>query len=270
MRPTCHQLIQAMEKLAPHRLREEWDNCGLLAGSFNRPVKKVLVALEVTDGVVDEAVAIHADMLIVHHPIIRKGLLHITDGDASGRRLLTLIQQNIAVFAAHTNLDTAIGGINDVLFDMLALNNKEPFMPAKDDYAFGLGRIGTLAEAMPIKQFAVFVKQALGAPFVTYSGDDGAVVKRVAVLSGGGGSNADLIKMAAANGCQAYVTGDVTHHMAHLANDLSLGLIDASHYYTEVIITQTLSDCLTQYCVDNGLNTAIHQSQINGQVIKLA
>ena len=269
MSATCRQIIEAMEKYAPQCLREEGDNVGLLAGSTERVVRKVLVMLEVTDMTVEEAVAVGADMIVAHHPIIRKGVSRITDADAGGRRLLKLIQNGVAVYAAHTNLDSAEGGVNDVLFDLLALSSKEPLLPPKDGFSYGLGRIGDLSEAMPLGQFADFVKNALGAPFVTYCGDASAMVRRVAVL-GGGGAKAEIFALAAQKGCQAYVTGDLTHHMAHEACDCSLGVIDASHYYTEAVANRAIVDVLRRHCAENGLNVAICMSKTDGQVIKLA
>src|SRR5689334_11051717 len=126
MAVSCGLIIEALERLAPSSLALEWDNVGLLVGESNRAVNKALIALDATDQVVEEAVTKGADLIITHHPVIFHPVKRVTDQTVLGRRLLKLIKNNISVYSAHTNLDIANGGVNDVLFELLGLRDKEP------------------------------------------------------------------------------------------------------------------------------------------------
>ena len=151
----CQQVMEALERIAPKRLAEEWDNPGLLVGSPAQEVHKILTCLDVTDEVVEEAVSLGADMIVAHHPLIFKGLKKLRTDLPLGARLQKLMVQGIAVAAAHTNLDTAEGGVNDVLANLMGLTDIQPFAGKAEEGAEPtLGRIGYLPEAMSIKDFA--------------------------------------------------------------------------------------------------------------------
>lgn len=119
-------VIQMMEKLAPKHYAEEWDKVGLQVGTLQKHLKKVLVTLEVTDGVVEEAIREQADLIITHHPLIFRPLFHVIVDYAQGRKLEKLIKHDIAVYAAHTNLDIADGGMNDWMAEALRLGDVKP------------------------------------------------------------------------------------------------------------------------------------------------
>lgn len=122
----CQVIIEAIDKIAPRTLAEDWDNVGLLVGDPSQQVSKILVALDVTKAVADYAVAQKVDMIITHHPIIFKGIKNLRTDLPHGQILSKLLKADIAVFSAHTNLDIANGGINDILADKLALTNISP------------------------------------------------------------------------------------------------------------------------------------------------
>lgn len=269
MLATCKDIADAMERFAPPVLREDWDNVGLLLGSFGQSVSKVLVTLDVLDNVVEEALANRADMIVSHHPVIFKGVKRLNDGDKAGKRLLTLIRSGIAVYAAHTNLDAAEGGTNDVLFDALGLLNKEGLKPSgHEGYPFACGRVGNLPEATTLAAFAARVRGAVSAEYVTYSGEDNAPVRRVGLCTGAGAA-AEYFALAKEKGCDAYVTGDVTHHAAQAALDMGLCVVDATHYYTEMIVNEAVRGRLTRFCAENGLDTEIIVSRADGRMLKL-
>ena len=123
----CQVVMEALEKIAPRHLAEEWDNVGLLVGSPAQEVHKIIVALDVSETLVDFAVTEKYDMIISHHPLLFKPMKQLRTDLPQGRVLQKLLAANIAVFAAHTNLDIADGGVNDVLAKLLGLKNIRPF-----------------------------------------------------------------------------------------------------------------------------------------------
>ncbi|MGP4107249.1 Nif3-like dinuclear metal center hexameric protein [Virgibacillus sp. L01] len=112
-------IFQLMEKWAPKHLAYDWDNVGLQIGSFNNQVSKIMVTLDVLESVVDEAIENHVSLIIAHHPLLFKQVKQVNVDTSQGRIIQKLIQHNISVYASHTNLDTADGGVNDMLCDLL-------------------------------------------------------------------------------------------------------------------------------------------------------
>lgn len=122
---TNSDVFHVMEKWAPKRLAYEWDNVGLQIGSYNKPVKKVMITLDVLESVVDEAVGCNADLIIAHHPLLFNSIKQINTDSPQGRIIQKLIYHNISVYASHTNLDVAVGGVNDELCDKIGIHSKE-------------------------------------------------------------------------------------------------------------------------------------------------
>lgn len=120
---TCKDITCFMEELAPQKLAEDWDNVGLLVGNYKKQVKKIMVCLDATLNVVEDAINQNADLIICHHPVIFKGLKSITEDEAKGNLIYKLIKNGLAVYCAHTNLDIADGGVNDCLANVLELSN---------------------------------------------------------------------------------------------------------------------------------------------------
>ena len=238
----CQQVMEALERIAPKRLAEEWDNPGLLVGSPAQEVHKILTCLDVTDEVVEEAVSLGADMIVAHHPLIFKGLKKLRTDLPLGARLQKLMVQGIAVAAAHTNLDTAEGGVNDVLANLMGLTDIQPFAGKAEEGAEPtLGRIGYLPEAMSIEDFARQVKTALPADYVRLVKAGDKQVKKVALCSGAG---AEFIAKASFLGADAYVTGDVKYHEAQQAVEMGIHVIDGGHFGTEFPVAAVLRDRL--------------------------
>ena len=238
----CQQVMEALERIAPKRLAEEWDNPGLLVGSPAQEVHKILTCLDVTDEVVEEAVSLGADMIVAHHPLIFKGLKKLRTDLPLGARLQKLMVHGIAVAAAHTNLDTAEGGVNDVLANLMGLTDIQPFAGKAEEGAEPtLGRIGYLPEAMSIEEFALQVKAALPAAYVRLVKAGDKQVKKVALCSGAG---AEFIAKASFLGTNTYVTGDVKYHEAQQAVEMGIHVIDGGHFGTEFPIAAVLRDRL--------------------------
>lgn len=226
-------VMAKIEELAPTSLADSWDNVGLLVGSDSKQVKRIMVMLDADVDTIDEAIANNVDLIVTHHPILIKPINRITDN-----KLIKLIENGISLYSAHTNLDSANGGVNDVLAQKLGLNNIGNF-PLTEDLEL-IGRVGNIAEST-LEEFINTVKTSLNCKYVKYVGDKSTIIRKVGVCGGGG---ADFIAMAKASGCDVYVTGDVKYHQAQLANEIGLCVIDAGHFETENIICSVLADYL--------------------------
>jgi dinuclear metal center YbgI/SA1388 family protein len=212
------QLLAAVERLAPAALAEEWDNVGLIVGRHNQPARRLIVALELRDEVLDEARELGCDAVLTHHPPIFPTLSRLSDEGAGSELVLRAAEGRVAVVSAHTNLDAAPGGLNDVMAEMLGLADTRPLRPSPADEGAGLGRVGRLAPTT-LEGLTARVAEGFGADGVTYAGDPWARVERVACCTGSGGS---LIGDARAAGVDAYVTSDLKYHDADRAEGLPL------------------------------------------------
>ncbi len=242
---TVREIYQYLDGLAPFSLQMDFDNAGFLVGRGDRQVKKLLVALDITQEVAEEAVELGAELIVSHHPVIFHPAKSVTDGDPDGRILLTLIEGGVAAICAHTNLDAVTGGVNDALAQALGLTQIEQLHQDGVDPAgrpYGIGRVGAVAGAPKYApEFAAFVKEALGANGVRYV-DARRPVRRVAV---GGGACADMLREALALGCDTFVTADVKYNGFLDARALGVNLIDAGHYPTEQVVVPVLAKWLS-------------------------
>ena len=229
---TVADILTYIETIAPPYMKEEWDNVGLLCGRRDQEVRKVLVALDPFRNVIQEAIEMGADLIVTHHPLIfRDDLKAVNEDTETGRCLLTLIENGIAAINAHTNLDLAPGGINDVLAETLGLTDVQIITPEGTDAQgrpYGLLRSGT-AEEQSLETFLANVKESLHCKGLRYV-DGGKPVRKVAV---GGGSCADGMHEALAAGCDTFVTSDIKYNQFRTAFELGLNLIDAGHFHTE-------------------------------------
>ena len=241
---TVNDILTFMESFAPAYMQEDWDNTGLLCGSRHQEVRKILVALDPFETVCAEAVEAGADLLITHHPLIFRSAKSVTDDTSIGRAIMTLIRSNISAINAHTNLDCAPGGVNDILAQKLGLDNIQVIAPKGTDSTgrqWGLLRCGTVV-SQPIEQFLGQVKSALGCKGLKYV-DGGRPVCKVAV--GGGACGGSLMEAYSA-GCDTFVTSDLRYNQFWDARDLGMNLIDAGHFYTENPVCAVLADKLSQ------------------------
>lgn len=237
---TVNDILNFVETLAPRSMKMDWDNVGLLCGSKSTPVTKVLVALDPFEQVCWEAATWGAELVVTHHPIIFRPLNRITDETSIGRGIMTLLRHNISAVNAHTNLDCAPGGVNDVLAKRLGLENIHVINPTgmdENENEWGLLRCGDI-EGCSLHDFLAHVKTALGCTGLRYV-DSGKSVSKVAV---GGGSCADGMLDALAAGCDTFVTSDIRYNQFWDAQDLGLNLIDAGHFATENPVVSVLAD----------------------------
>ena len=234
---TVQQLYEAMQRIAPLELAEHWDNPGLLVDCAGE-VTRVLVTLDITPEVVAEAAAKHCEAIVAHHPVIFDSLKKLGPQDVP----FQLVRAGISAICMHTNLDAAAGGVNEVLAGIFGMQDPEPF-------AGGCGRVGSI-EPITVPQLACKAQQELAArcntpdvgPAVQVKfADTGKPVRRLAVISGAGGS---LFEEALAVGADCLLTGEANHHHACDAKRLGLSLIAAGHYATEFPVTAAVAEKL--------------------------
>lgn len=238
---TVKDILAHVETLAPSYMKMDWDNTGLLCGDPDCPVHKVLVALDPFENVCYEAYDAGADLIITHHPLIFQPQKSITTQTSVGRSIMFLCEKGISAINAHTNLDCAPGGVNDVLARTLELDDICVLNPSgtdADGAAWGLLRMGTFDAELPV--FLAHVKHKLGTPMLRYVSGRKSVHK-VAV---GGGACADALAEAHAAGCDTFVTADVKYNQFWDAKDLGMNLIDAGHFYTENPVCACLAEKL--------------------------
>ncbi len=227
---TVQTVFEILNQIAPFDTQMGFDNAGVLIGSKKKEVRKIGVVLDVTHEAVEYAAQQGIDLIVSHHPVIFSGLKAI-DGDSV---IYRLIKENIGVISAHTNLDAAENGVNQILAQTLELTDIQPLgLPAEPTPP--MGRMGTLKQPMPCQTFAELVNQKLNTrvKFV----NTGKLISNVAVC---GGAGEDFIVPALQAGADALVTADVKHHNFLLANSLGLALIDAGHFETEQVVVPAL------------------------------
>jgi len=235
-------IYEYINTVAPFDTQMDFDNAGLLVGRADAAVGKVLVALDITQEVIREAVELGVQLIVSHHPVIFHPLKSVTNGDVTGERVLLLAENHIAAICAHTNLDAAQEGVNDLLARQLGLVRLEQLHQDGVDAqgrAYGIGRVGVLDTTVfpDTAAFAQMVKQALNASGVRYV-DAGKPVRRVAV---GGGSCGSMLGDAVAAGCDTFVTADVKYDVFLEAKALGINLLDAGHFATENVVVAPLA-----------------------------
>ena len=238
---TVTDILSFIQTLAPVEMKESWDNVGLNCGHMEKPVKRILVALDPFSHVCQEAKDIGADLLVTHHALIWEPDF-VNDTTLQGSNTLFLIENNIACINAHTNLDCAPGGVNEILAEKLGLKNIRVVAPKGVDAQgrqWGLLRQGTV-EVQSLTEFLAITKETLGCKGLRYV-DSGKPVCHVAV--GGGACGSELQEVIHA-GCDTFVTSDVKYNQFWDAKGYGVNLIDAGHFYTENPVCRYLTEKL--------------------------
>ncbi len=223
----------------PFSTKLDFDNVGLLAGEPDREVRRVLCALDVTLEVIEEAAALGAELIVAHHPLIFHALKSVCSDELVGRRIYALARSGISAICLHTNLDAAVGGVNDALMNALGCTDVRPL---GGDGA--MPRIGALKTNKPMTtaEFLAHTKRALGANGLRYV--DGG--REISVVGCCGGSGSDFLEEALEAGCDAFVTGDVKHDRFLAAAEYGISLVDAGHFSTENVVVPRLRQMLLE------------------------
>lgn len=251
-----------LDQCAPFSYQLDFDNAGFLVGREETQLSSLLVALDLTEEVLEEAIANKVTLIVTHHPVIWGKLSSVTDRDLTGRKLLRLIEHGIAVISAHTNLDTVEGGVNTVLAGVLGLQETIPLHEEGLDTKgkpYGIGRVGVRAGGeTKLSDFVQEVKTALHLDGVRFL-DAGRTVYRVAV---GGGACGGMLPDVVRTGCDTFVTSELKHDVYLEAKARGINLIDAGHYGTEALVCPVLADWLREAFQDVTVEISKKQGEV--------
>jgi dinuclear metal center YbgI/SA1388 family protein len=234
--PTVREVVDVLDRRYPRDWAEQWDRVGLVLGEFDREVSRVLCVVDCVPETVDEALAVGADLIVAHHPLLLKPVSSIAPDTYKGRIIHRLIRAGVALYAAHTNADIANPGVSDALAARLDLLDLRPLVAAQGPGAGGgrgIGRIGELAAPLTLAELTdlAVLRLPVTAAGVRAAGDPAAVIRTVAVCGGAGDG---FLTAATEAGVDAYLCADLRHHPAseHLAAG-GPALLDVAHWASE-------------------------------------
>jgi dinuclear metal center YbgI/SA1388 family protein len=230
-------ITSVIEEFAPLSIQEGWDNSGLCIGSPDDEVTSVLLGLDCTPELVDEAIGCGADMIVTHHPLIFSGLKKISPDDPVGSAVYKAVKAGISIYAAHTNADKVIAGVSGAMAARLDL--KDVTILDEEEGGVGLGVVGNLPEPMSAVDAVRFVKERFGLKTVRTSRLTEGMISRVAMC---GGSGSSLIRSAQKAGAQLYLSGDISYH--HFFTCGEFMIMDVGHYESEIEIVDILFSLL--------------------------
>lgn len=234
---TVNDIAKAIEAAAPKSLQESYDNSGLQVGDPDMPVSGIILCLDVTEEVLNEAIKRQCNLIVSHHPLLFSGLKQISGITPTERIVIKALKNNIAIYAAHTNLDSARKGVSHEIARMLNVKNLSPLMPSAPGADTGLGIIGEITPT-PKLEFLRKVKDTLQIDVLKYSAQSPHIVVRKVAICGGSGSS--LIKEALKAGVDAMLTGDLKYH-DFTSYGYALLLADIGHYESELCSREILS-----------------------------
>ena len=258
------QITQALENWAPVSYQEDYDNCGLLVGDPATQCTGVLCSLDCTEAVIEEAIQKGCNLIVSHHPIIFKGIKQFDQNNYVSRTVLKAIQNNIALYAIHTNLDSILDGVNKTLADALCLENRRILAPKpgildKNGQTVGSGLIGELPLETEASEFLKWVKEKLQLSLIKHTAFTKKPLKTIALC---GGSGSFLIGEAKAQGADCFITSDLKYH-DYFEADGRLLLLDIGHGESE----QWVPDLIVAYLTGKFPTFAVLQSLVCTQPI---
>ena len=251
------RLAPILDKIAPVQMQEEWDNSGFQIIFNDVDVLKILVALEIGEKVIDEAISKDVQLIITHHPLFFHGIKSVDDNVNTGNQIIRLINNKISVYSSHTPFDKVSGGNNDFFGKLLSIE-KPMILPGDST---GICRLGQLNKTMNVLEFADLVSKKLNIDkkYFSYCGPKELSVKTVAWCTGSG---SDFISLAMDSGCDLFVTGDLKYHTARNARECGFAVMDCGHYATEKIFSENyagiLSDLLDKDSIVDIISSCIN------------
>ncbi len=246
------KIIDIFESLYPRDLAYNWDNVGLQVGSLNKDVSNILLSLDLTLEVVDEAINNGVELIIVHHPLIFTAMKSINTDTYKGKVIEKLIKSNISLYVAHTNFDVSNYGMNTILANMLNLENQEVLELTTEDE--GLGKVGTI-NSSSMKDYITFVKNTFNVENARFIGDLTKTVNKVAIT---GGSGSSTIYSASKASVDLLITGDISYHHAHDALAIDVNVLDVGHNIEKFFVNE-----LKNILLDKGVKSNIIISSID-------
>ncbi len=260
---TIQNILNLIDHEASFSLSEKWDNSGLQAGDPAWHVRKILIALDPSLQVMQEAVKIKADLVLTHHPLFIKPPGSINFNCMPGSAIAISAREKISIISAHTNLDKAQNGLNDYFAEIIGLKEIRPLNDESDELVTStasnceinnIGRKGKLDKVYSLKAFALNIKEKLNLNYIRVTGGEESSIKTAAVVTGSGGS---MVEDFFQSKTDVFITGDVKYHEARLVEQKRLALIDVGHFGSEYIAIQLLADKLTTASQNKNYNFEI-------------
>lgn len=238
------EIIAALERLAPLKLQDEWDNSGLQVGFPDAEISRVLVCLDITEAIVEEAVAKKCNLIVSHHPLLFKALRQVSDATYQQRCVVKALAAGVSIYSAHTSLDNAPGGVNHQIASLLGLQDLRWLSPQEGEDA-GAGLVGELPQPERDADFLARVKRSFGVQCLRHSALDGREIRRVALC---GGAGAFLLRDAVRAGADCFLSGEFHYH-DYFENGGVL-LCELGHYQSEQFTQDLLQEYLEANCPD--------------------
>lgn len=252
MAVSCQTIINLLEAYAPSKIAAEWDQVGLQTGRPEQAVASVFLSLDLNETILAEALRQKAVMLVVHHSPFFEPVSQLRTDQPKGKLLQKVLQEDLVLYTAHTNLDLAQGGVNDVLAQHLTLQQVEPLTET------GWGRCGLLPQDLTLEKFIDLVQERLAPVGIRYCSAGQKTVKKVALC---GGSGANYWPQALSLGADVYLTADLKYHEAQEAVSHGLALVDAGHFATEYLVMEVLANYLRENLKEKEVRVIV--SQVN-------
>ena len=239
----CNNILDNLLKVMPRELAMSWDNVGLLAGSKEKEVKNIVVCLDLSEKLIERAISLKADLIVSHHPLIFSPIKNVTDETSVGKRLVSLIKNDISYIALHTNYDIAAGCMSDLVAERIGLRG-EPLekTASMEEEDVGIGKVSDLEKHLKISEIAKLVKERFNLPHLRiFDGGEDRLLSRIAISPGSGKG---MYKAAYEKRASLLISGDISHHDAIDALELGVATIDAGHYGLEHIFIADMAQRL--------------------------
>ncbi|MEW9097242.1 MAG: Nif3-like dinuclear metal center hexameric protein [Clostridiaceae bacterium] len=255
-------LMDIMEDYAPLKYKEDFDNVGLMVGDPEDEVKSILVALDCTLDVIEEAKEKGCNFILTHHPLLFIKPKNITTKTLQGKKIIELIKNDINLYSSHTNLDSTIDGLNDLIVKLLGydhwkvMEDKNPHEVGENKV--GLGRIVDLNTPLTLEELCNKVKETFSISTLKYSGKESTVIKKLALINGSGN---DFLYKAKGMGADCIITGDTTYHYASDLAEEGICVIDIGHFESEWPTMKIVGNWLQNKINFNGYTNKVHVSE---------
>ena len=238
-------IINIIESVAPLSYQEDWDNSGLQVGNRNAEIKAALLTVDVTESVVNEAILLGCDLIVSHHPLLFRGLKQLTGSTPQERCVEKAIRHNIAIYSAHTSMDSYLHGVSGRMAEKLGIENYRILIPSTSDMQVGLGVIGELQEAMDNEAFVAHVANVFADPSAPLRWVEGSQ-KKIKTVALCGGAGAEFVEQAIAQGADAYVSADFKYHELQSAYQ-RINVVDMDHWVSEHYTREIFEEILSAY-----------------------
>ena len=238
-------IINIIESVAPLSYQETWDNSGLQVGDRNAEVHEALLTVDVTESVVNEAISLGCDFIVSHHPLLFRGLKHLTGATPQERCVMQALRHNIAIYSAHTSMDSYLHGVSGRMAEKLGIQDYRILIPSASHVGAGLGVIGDMAEPMDNEEFVAFVARVFATPntFLRWVEGSRKQVRKVAIC---GGAGAEFVEQVIAQGADAFVSADFKYHELQNAYQ-RITVVDMDHWVSEHFTREIFEQLLSPY-----------------------